>query len=462
MAQTHQTYTTSTTFPEKEIDPTRWGSNPQLGIPPHQVVLAPSHLTKSHVYKLDYYAGLKNSTMHYLNKRLKYNIFYYPNPCITEFQKSSHGHGRKLLNGKALIAVIRCCFVDIDDPNLTVSQALKSSPIKPQAIINSGNGLHLYYGVKPISLISLYGKFELERERLISTFKKVQLKLCKLMNGDYQVASQQNSTLRAVDTLNFKTRRTTKCKLVYGSIDDVFNSPCYTLEELATFLEIKLASKAQLIKLRKKHYEPKPEKRPGPLLEGWEAAYQRTFWDINIKLAPKKHTQMFYRYIYGYRKLDYILENFDLNGKSAAGLHGRIHAKERRRFIELGLIRKISSPDPIEGKAAKYIITTKFINYLSQDDKDYFEAKTKESFKKVKDLDASAIPPHKLREKLPSFYRALRNANYTHEKTQDILMDQLSKRKRFDEQDNLALIAQLGKTFILREDAKLPGNAARF
>ena len=455
-----KTYITSVSTPERTIDISRWGSNPQLGSLPHQVIVVPSKSSQTTEYiKPDYYAGLSYEEITRLNTRLRCNIFYYPNPCITDLVKVGNNYKRVLYSGKAEVAVIRCVYVDIDSPGLSAKQVLKSCPIKPQAIIKSGSGFHVYFGVSPVSLVSLDGFNEKERERILKTYKAIQLKLCNSLGGDYQVARQSNSRLRVPGTINYKPKKETRCYVAYGDFKSVFEDPLYTIEGISKQLSIRFESFANKMALQKKLNPPGESERPHACYKGWEETFQNTFWDIDIKLSMKKTVRKFHRYIYGYRYLDYYLESYDLNGKSASGLFGQSMRKERIRFLRLGLIERVSDSDPTNRIAARYRLTDKFLSYLPGSEKDKYQARLeRKNYSLLSKIDASKIPAHALRSDLKDLYRNLRLGNFSHDEAVSFLLPQLKKRERFDLKDNMEILNYLGDSYRALSRRSLSGD----
>lgn len=442
-------YPSSEFYPEKYINTDHWGSVPDKGTLPLQIKVVPINGVP-----FSKYHGMKLCDLQRLSRE-GCNLFFQPNHLVTKLVD-----GERVLSKPSSPAVLHAAYVDIGHSD-DLEATLKIAPIKPQVAISSGRGLHLYFGIKPVHLAAMTGHLEGERIYHLKLFRRIQMRLCEIFNGDKAIPRNPSQAMRIPETLNYKiiqgelVRR--ECKTVFGQILDIYKSPQYEIFDLAKKLEIKTAetSKAEKILAVKNNIPLNPERRPKPLSDGWEEAYRKIVraCSISPKTAGNKSHWKFFKFIYGYRKLDYYLECPDDFGRYLSGLYHESHSRWRSAFTELGLIKKISDGNIILRKSSKYILTKKFYDIIEesppiQKPNQGIFAKSKRNLPSLmEEIRPDRYPPHQLRNSIMPDYRRLRNAGMSEQEAESFFMNKLSTRDSFDERDNLNLIRHIAKGF---------------
>jgi KaiC/GvpD/RAD55 family RecA-like ATPase len=134
-----------------------------------------------------------------------YNVYYLPNPPTTEFTHPING---------SHITEFTWCFVDFDLKTQTYPnkesfyEAIGTSGISPCKIVDSGNGVHVYWKISNLDAIS---------------YLSFQRRLCRLFNTDEAVGKIMQ-LMRLPGTLNTKSEPYKECLILYENADLEYTS----------------------------------------------------------------------------------------------------------------------------------------------------------------------------------------------------------------------------------------------
>lgn len=342
------------------------------------------------------------------------------------------------------LAYIHFIYVDIDFqdiPRVEVDKLLHDYDfLKPQVKVMSGNGYHLYWGISPINLIALGSPLSKDRYSMVKRFADLKTKLALIFNGDMSVASNSTSLMRIPGTLNIKNKdgiKIKRCDYIYGSIPEAYSSPAFTIEVLEEMVNGVLGEDVptSLQQQNKKNTPSVKRNRPYGDHEGWEDAFQK----FNIyfdKRSYRKESReyrtrgAYYKYIFGYRKLNAFIELRDEKDKFIAGINRETLKKKRDLFLRYEVMQQVSPPNRKKKLCAKYCLTDLF--YMASG----LDLPVKSSISKynlaelIKYCKSTQYPigkriPAQMRE-----YGILKTAGASKQQIRDIQTDKLRESRR--------------------------------
>jgi len=447
-------YPTSPFHPERGYGKEKWGVNNSLRLLPFQAIAVPAKTrtgidSNKLIYPATLIEGLNLDEVLSGNKTIQsqqdrydltipawgvgaYNYFFYPNPMMTLVlgRYTYYGWRRErkyckaTVDGSLQLAAIYFCFVDIDFKTVSQSFAdelIAQSPIPPDVIVHSGNGYHLYFRVKTISLLERLDEYR----EWISLYKKTTDCLKKFFKADLA----QSQRLRIPNTTNFKIDKETglpnmtECREIKGSIiESYFRESSLTLEQL--LLAFAGAKTADLKKVLP-YYESKAHLRPKPNLEGLDDARKNFVNHFGLKRLNKSKTK-FFNYIYGFRNQPKYIELRDEFDGNFLGMNGTSAKHVRHFFQRLKVIRLLKKANKFARKSAEFELTDLFWQSIGQSEPNYITAKkvTKRSIHEI--VGSEPYQEGELRAKLKADYRDLRNRGFQDEEITEYLLSKAS------------------------------------
>lgn len=313
--------------------------------------------------------------------------FFYPNPIETylEGQERRHDDGspsgvfysvrRPLLAehvGKdpsgyiERIAVICLVFVDIDfhgDDTLrlkTFDRISDLGKLAPDCIIDSGNGIHLYWAVKPVSLIDLtfHGKSQKASDQL-RLLHEIQKALTSHFEADPKVVSTQGRCMRIPGTYHLKDPKSPKlCDYIRypgtRTLEEAREKPRWALGTLKValrehgILTLKVGRKSR----------PKFDDR------GWRTKVQPRFIEYlkNVGVAPRQALMNHLRFFYGHRAIGYSILDGKYALKKYLKCNGSERTKARKQLVDLGLAVVAEEACYEKGRSTVWQLTLKFFD----------------------------------------------------------------------------------------------------
>lgn len=308
-------------------------------------------------------------------------------PLKSQVRTSAYKNSRKPKRDHRVLSGIHFCYVDIDFKDThekEVEELLKrNDAISPQVIVKSGNGLHLYWGVKHINLLEKGAYDSPQRIGACVFFKEVQTKLCQIFKGDMARARSTAGLMRVPGTQNYKLRevlnpdtgeisyapKIKQSKYIKGRLEEAYSNPAYSLEEIANYVGVEEqplpenpVSKEDffLVAPSKTGFEPKFDDKD------WEKHFLKFAIFHGIKTNPtsreyKSHSA-YYRYLYGYREQYLVLERQGATPWSfSTGITRSTARRVREKFInELRVLSRTINARPRMRKSARYFIEDLF------------------------------------------------------------------------------------------------------
>jgi hypothetical protein len=347
-----------------KIRPKCWGANKEEGLLPFQLAF---HIDKYSETKLE---GATIKTIQIRSEdgyqlKVDTKCLFFPNDIETAIDTKTftfpirvpvpHPDGEH----KHRLANIFFCYVDIDcktdQERYEALDRIDNALIQPSVVVATGNGFHAYFSIKKISLLGLEEK---ERSSIEKRFKAVQEVLRQEFKGDDQVSPNITSKLRIPGTWNIKNGTMAKVQYYYGDLTTARSSPAYTLEGLEELLGL---SSVATITIQEATAEnaitSKPQKRPKPKQMTRGLFKARMKFQTHFSLQLSKREAKLFNYIFGFRNLDFYLED-----KDVIGLNGADLKKARDKLMILGVIKLVTPHSIKKKRAAQYVPTVLFFN----------------------------------------------------------------------------------------------------
>lgn len=454
-------YITSFNTPELSVIQDRWGAQSSSTLLPFQV--------KAIQIKGDtqsYYNGISQDKINSLNEHEesdlrhvdvnkaglginKYNLYFYPNPIITSFGKRHRTHfkGSPLIfndevaeKDRTYIAAI--CFVAIDvdfndTPESVLTKRLKQLPLQPSTIVHSGNGLHIYFSVKHVYLVSKaldYTGQLYKIQTYENTLRAVSQKISDILGGDSRANNHISGLLRIPNTWNYKIKdgapNITYCKYLKGNLIEDYHNPKYSLDEIIEKFSIDLTTSNPT----PPNYKYEIDKRPTPCDEGWMIA-SNLFWgyfsDFKAPKPFQKNITRYFKYVYGHRKLDYYIELREPGTDRTAGMKRITLKKVRAFFLENKLIEELEAGSYKKRKATHYKPTDLFYEIIKMPKPIY------KSQRKISEIVNAEIIEGQSRKQIPKEIGILKASGFSKDKIKDIMLKKIAARKviKGDEKD---------------------------
>lgn len=381
---------------EQEIRAPYWGASLGLGLLPFQVRLLKAKVGKS-TGTLDFIHGVKLERLSKFNTPLSnpdeydlsitgwghniFNCYFFPNPIITEWS-NERKVGLKNEQGKTRLAAL--CFIPIDidfdyKRGFGFNESMKlieKLPIKPDVIVYTGNGVQIYWSIQHHYVLPRYGTpicsdYELQLKGALNLENRAKLLLkaiTPLVGGDIGPSHNPKGIMRIPETYNFKIKkeraRVVKGEYISGDIVNAYHNPVYTLQELLNCYCPESVKKCNGATVFESEYQYQKEKRPKVYLENIDEAFKKLCSNLGIS-KPRKNFYKFFKIPYGHRFLYRYMEHRESNQKSS-GLSRRDLIKERKFFLQNGLIERLSEHKHSERISAFYRPTQKFYEYIGE------------------------------------------------------------------------------------------------
>lgn len=437
---------------DEVMRPRTWGAIPELGIPPFQLFFKIGNSTDYVLNGYSFKTIERRSEKGELHNRETLCAFK-PNPietCVstgkhdTQFPVRISAYSERS-DFRERLAWIYFCYVDIDLKQFqtdierieAVDRALIEWPIKPSVIVGSGNGLHLYFSVEPIDLISLGQENEVERDHVESRFRKVQEGLCKLFSGDPNPASNITGNMRIPDTFNVKSMNgkavKTRCHYFWGDLTLARRHPDYTLEELEDLLGIQPIAEAKTTEVVARNKEK--SKTPRPKYSGFTTFIKNLELNLNTKF--RRFERSYIKFLYGYRDLSWIIEATFKGQMKERGrkYSGSAIKKVREKLIRLGLMKNLQKFPLVERMGWVYELADGFFAWggitkqTASTDRRANALETVLSYsyakgKRLRDLDVQG----KTIAGIDYDYPLLRSAGFGHQEVREILREKIRNR----------------------------------
>ena len=211
---------------------------------------------------------LYNYTKDFALKAVRYlinkeNIYFTPN-C---FKVRRGGKAR----AKDNMTKVNCFVLDIDFKDQELSQeeikdiVLNKLRIRPSYILNTGNGLHIYYKINPYNLLYKYSITYHDRiySSLVKTYEKYGI------ITDTNITSDLERLFRLPNTINYdidKDLEKKKCKIIYKDLEAIYNLKDIKLMTEGIYEELAEAEKSKYNAKAEKWLKEK-EKRKNKVFE---------------------------------------------------------------------------------------------------------------------------------------------------------------------------------------------------
>lgn len=323
-----------------EFNTQHWGRSPSKGLPPFQVKIINEEKCS---YRL---AGMSSQAMYKRSEQLdslcaNFQIQFFPNDIVSATARTDRrGFIRlepacKRLDGSSRyeLANIYFFYVDVDcksdEERYDAFDTITDFFIRPSAVVRSGNGFHVYWAIKPISLVELSDD---ETNAVLERFKVIQHELCRLMKyGDAQAVSEMGRPMKTPGTQNVKTDGDKRVSLKveylpgYQSLEEARLNPKFTMAQFETLLKAE-------------GYLKRSTRKPKPQSDGWREVLPKFKSALTLSKLSQSEVQYF-KYIFGFRSYDFYMEN---QGKRMLDVSNRGSIKKARAlFLNLGLIERI-------------------------------------------------------------------------------------------------------------------------
>jgi len=321
------------------------------------------------------------------------------------------------------------CYVDIDCTSelerLEAIDAARGIKIGTPVIARSGNGIHVYWAIKPINMLRTW-EDERDRQQTLETFIEVQLGLASYfnkqgLNADMNKVSPHLQSMRVIGTWNIKDDLIPKpTSYIQGDIAEARANPSTTLKELHQYL-------------REEGHTPSkqrgPAKRPRCDKQSSGAALTKIAEMLKRRLTiPQKR---YLSLIWGMRHCRFFFEGTRTRKLHLERMNGLQIKEARELFIAIGFItynnREASYKDKI---AAQVQITDKFY--------ETFKIKmphtlTSEEFKNdtLQQVANSQIPKNQSRTFVQQSYNKLKRLGCDEQLIENTILTAIRKRPNY-------------------------------